>query len=169
MDCIVHQAPLSVGFSRREYLSGLCLLFQGIFPDAEIKPAPPVSPALASRFCTTSTTWEVPSWISMALNPVDAVLRKERGIRNTQKERSPQGGDRGWNDASAQQATSGIADRHEKPGEACVGFGFRASEDTNHADTLISDFWLPELWGNKFLLFQASMLWKFITTAALGN
>ena len=120
-------------------------------PKHRVKPAPTVSPALASSFFTTSTTWEAPSWIRGALSPMDGVLRKERGIQDTQKERPHQGGDRGWN-----EATSGIADRHQKPGEAWAGFCLRASEDTNRADTLISDSWPPELWGNKFLLFQAS-------------
>ena len=33
------QAPLSMGFSRQEYWSGLPFLFPGDFPDAGIKPA----------------------------------------------------------------------------------------------------------------------------------
>ena len=32
MDCIARQPPLSVGFPRQEYWSGLHFLLQGIFP-----------------------------------------------------------------------------------------------------------------------------------------
>ena len=51
------QAPLSMGFSRQEYWSGLCpppgdLLYLGI------RPASLTSPALVGGFFTTSTTWE---------------------------------------------------------------------------------------------------------------
>ena len=46
----VHQAPLSMGFSRQEYWSGLPFLSPGDLPKPGIKP---VSPALAGRFFTT--------------------------------------------------------------------------------------------------------------------
>ena len=45
-----HQAPLSMGFPRREYWSGLPFPSQGDLPDPEIKPK---SPALAGRFFPT--------------------------------------------------------------------------------------------------------------------
>ena len=45
-----HQAPLSIGFSRQEYLSGLPFLSAGDLPVPRIKP---ISPALASGFFTT--------------------------------------------------------------------------------------------------------------------
>ena len=51
------QAPLSMGFPRQEYWSGLSFLPPGDLPDPGIEPA---SPALAGRFFTTSTTSEVP-------------------------------------------------------------------------------------------------------------
>ena len=44
------QAPLSVGFSRQEYWSGLSFPSPGDLPDPGIKPT---SPALAGRFFTT--------------------------------------------------------------------------------------------------------------------
>ena len=47
---VVHQAPLSIGFSRQEYWSGLLLPSPGDVPDPGIKPASLMSPALASRF-----------------------------------------------------------------------------------------------------------------------
>ena len=52
---IAQQAPLSMGFSRQEYWSGLPFPPPGHLPDPEIEPA---SPALAGRFFTTSTNWE---------------------------------------------------------------------------------------------------------------
>ena len=51
---IAHQAPLSMGFSRQEYWSGLPFPTPGDFPDPGIKPKSPVSPALAGRFFTTA-------------------------------------------------------------------------------------------------------------------
>ena len=53
-----HQAPLSVGFSRREYWSGSPCPPLGDLPDPEIKPESLMFTALAGRFFTTSATWE---------------------------------------------------------------------------------------------------------------
>ena len=44
------QAPLSMGFSRQEYLSGLPFTLSGDLPDPGIEP---MSPALAGGFFTT--------------------------------------------------------------------------------------------------------------------
>ena len=52
------QAPLSMGFSRKEYWSGLPFSPPGDRPDTGIEPTSPVSPALAGGFSVTSTTWE---------------------------------------------------------------------------------------------------------------
>ena len=60
-DCdlvIVRQVPLSVGFYRQEYWSGLPCPPPGDLPNPGIKPTSLTSPALAGRFLTTSTTWE---------------------------------------------------------------------------------------------------------------
>ena len=57
---VAHQDPLSMGFSRQEYWSGLPCPPPGDLPDLGIKPTSLMSPALASRLFTTSTTWEVP-------------------------------------------------------------------------------------------------------------
>ena len=51
-------APLSMGFSRQEYWSGLPCSPPGDLPNPWIKPASLTSPALAGGFFTTSTTWE---------------------------------------------------------------------------------------------------------------
>ena len=55
---IAHQAPLSMGFSRREQWSGLPFPTPGDLPDPGIEPVSLMSPALACGFFTTSTTWE---------------------------------------------------------------------------------------------------------------
>ena len=52
------QTPLSVGFSRPEYCSGLPCPFPGVLPDPVIEPLSPVSPAFAGGFFATSATWE---------------------------------------------------------------------------------------------------------------
>ena len=50
---IATHAPLSLGFSRQEYWSGLPFTLPGDLPDSGIELASPVSPALAGRFFTT--------------------------------------------------------------------------------------------------------------------
>ena len=58
------QAPLSMGFCRHEYWSGLSFPSPGDRPNLGIKPASLTSPALDDRFFTTSATWEVHMYIS---------------------------------------------------------------------------------------------------------
>ena len=53
---VLHQAPLSMGFSRQEYWSGLPCLSPGDLPNRRMEPACLMSPALAGGFFTTSTT-----------------------------------------------------------------------------------------------------------------
>ena len=62
------QAPLSVGFSRQDYWSGLSCPLPGDVPDPGIKPASLLSPALAGELFTTHATWEAPSIILSPLN-----------------------------------------------------------------------------------------------------
>ena len=50
---VAHQAPLSMGFFRQEYWSGLPLLTPGDLPDQGIEPASLISPALAGKFFST--------------------------------------------------------------------------------------------------------------------
>ena len=57
---LARQVPLSVGFSRQEYCSGLPCPCPGDLPNPGIEPASLISPALAGRFFTTSATWEAP-------------------------------------------------------------------------------------------------------------
>ena len=55
---IARQAPLSMGFSRQEYWSGLPCPFPRDLPDPGTEPESLMSPALAGEFFITSTTWE---------------------------------------------------------------------------------------------------------------
>ena len=55
---IVHQAPLSMWFSRQEYWSGLPFPSPGDIPEPGIEPGSLTSPALAGGFFVTSATWE---------------------------------------------------------------------------------------------------------------
>ena len=56
---VAYQAPLSVGFSRKEYWSGLLYSSPGDLPDLGIELRSLKSPVLAGGFFfTTSTTWE---------------------------------------------------------------------------------------------------------------
>ena len=55
-----YQAPLSVGFSRQKYWSGLLCPPPGHLPNPGIEPTSLTSPALADWFFTTSTTWGAP-------------------------------------------------------------------------------------------------------------
>ena len=48
------QVPLFMGFSRREYRSGMPITSPGDLPDPGIEPLCLVSPALAGRFFTTA-------------------------------------------------------------------------------------------------------------------
>ena len=52
------QAPLSMGFSRQEYWSGLPFPAPGDLPNQGIKLTSLMSPALAGGFLTISATWE---------------------------------------------------------------------------------------------------------------
>ena len=57
---VARQAPLSTGFSKKEYWSGLPRTPPGHLPDPGIKPASLLCPALAGGFLTASTTWGAP-------------------------------------------------------------------------------------------------------------
>ena len=50
---MARQAPLSMGFPRQEYWSGLPFPPPGDLPDSGIQPPSPVSSALAGRLFTT--------------------------------------------------------------------------------------------------------------------
>ena len=58
---ITRQAPLSMGFPRQEYWSGLSFPSPGNLPDPRIKP---MSPALADRVFTTEPPGK-PQWCNV--------------------------------------------------------------------------------------------------------
>ena len=55
---VARQAPMCMGFSRREYWSGLPSPPPGDLPDLETELTSLMPPALAGGFFTTSTAWE---------------------------------------------------------------------------------------------------------------
>ena len=69
MDCVAHQAPLSMGFSRQEYWSGLPFLPPEDFPDTGIEPT---SPAMAGYSLL----------LSHLENPQQTYKSSQKGKRN---------------------------------------------------------------------------------------
>ena len=55
---VTYQAPLSMGFSRQEYWSGLQCSSPGDLPGPGIKPSSFIFAVLEGRFFTTITTWK---------------------------------------------------------------------------------------------------------------
>ena len=55
---VAYQAPLSVGFSRQEYWSGMPFPPSQDLPDPRIQPVSLKSPALSGRLFTTGAIWE---------------------------------------------------------------------------------------------------------------
>ena len=55
---VAYEAPLSMGFSRQEYCSGLLCPPPGDLPDPGIEPVSLTSPLLAGGFFITSAIWE---------------------------------------------------------------------------------------------------------------
>ena len=94
---VARWAPLSMGFSRQEYWSGLPCPPPVDLPDPGIKPMSFMSPALAGGFFTISATWEAqpllphsyriwslqPEWKSISLLST-ACSSNERGNRQAQ-------------------------------------------------------------------------------------
>ena len=57
---VARQAPLSMGFSRQEYWSGLPCSPPGDLPDPGIEPVSLTSSTLADEFITTRASWGAP-------------------------------------------------------------------------------------------------------------
>ena len=60
---VAHQAPMSMGFFKQEYWSGLSCPPPGDLPNPGMETTSLRSPALAGGFFTTSTTWEAHSFL----------------------------------------------------------------------------------------------------------
>ena len=58
---IARQAPLSMGFSKQEYWSGLPFPSPGDLPNPVIEPLSLMSPALTGGFFSASATREAPA------------------------------------------------------------------------------------------------------------
>ena len=56
---VAHEAPLSMGFSRQEYWSGLPFSPPGNLPNLGIEAVSLTSPAFADGFFTTGVIWKV--------------------------------------------------------------------------------------------------------------
>ena len=56
---VVRQAPLSMGFSRQEYWSGLPIPLPGDLSNQGVEPTSPASPILAGRFFTAESPWKL--------------------------------------------------------------------------------------------------------------
>ena len=72
---VARQAPLSTGFSRKEYWSGLPFPPPGDLPEPGIEPTSLMFPSLACGFFTTSATWKaqntyilMPNWLPTELS-----------------------------------------------------------------------------------------------------
>ena len=62
---VARQAPVSMGFSRQDYWSGLPFPSPGDPPNPGMEPTSLLSPSSAGGFFTASTTWEallIPKW-----------------------------------------------------------------------------------------------------------
>ena len=73
---VARQAPLSMGFSRQEYWTGLPCSPPGDLPDPGIKPVSLTSSTLAGEFITTRASWGAPlvlwlyySFLNHIVNP----------------------------------------------------------------------------------------------------
>ena len=80
---IACQAPLSMGFSRKEYWNGLPFPPQGYLHDPDIKLASIMFPALVGRFFTTSTTREPPKNIYVGFPGGSAIKNQPANARDT--------------------------------------------------------------------------------------
>ena len=70
---VARQAPLSMGFSRQEYWSGLPFSPPGNLPSPGIEPTLLTSPLLADGFFTTSASWEALSYVR-SLNNLEFIF-----------------------------------------------------------------------------------------------
>ena len=77
MDCSLSMDPLSMGFSRQEYRSGLPFPPPRDLPDPGIEPVSLVSPALAGRFFTTALPGKPQVYIKQLTNRIQCENREE--------------------------------------------------------------------------------------------
>ena len=157
-----HQPPLSMGFPRQEYWSGLPFFLQGIFPTQGSNPRllhwQAVSLTLLVSVTMTLFGKKVPadvlkirmSWgdhlgLGWAPNAMTSVEDKRDGeLRHRETQKRGLCGDKGTEGNVAQTK------ENQEPLEAGKDrkrFSWRGCR------AFISDFWAPELWENSYLLF----------------
>ena len=76
LQAVANQAPLSMGFSRQEYWSGLPFSPPGDLPKPGIESMPPVSPSLAGRFFTIEPPRK-PSHLVILLYPKNHLIQRK--------------------------------------------------------------------------------------------
>ena len=91
---VAHHAPMSMGFSKQEYWSGLPCPPPGDLPNPAIKPTSLMPPALAGGFFTISTAWKahyLPKsaqihvhWVSDAVKPSHPLLSPSHALSLSQ-------------------------------------------------------------------------------------
>ena len=80
LQTVARQAPPSMGFSRKEYWSGLPCPPPGDLPDPGIEPSSLVSPALTGGFFTTGTAWAAHSGIYSAIKKDEILPHATTGM-----------------------------------------------------------------------------------------
>ena len=85
---IAHQVPLSVGFPRQEYWSGLPFSTPGDLPDPAIEPESLVSPALAGRFFATMPPGKPGNDIGKLINKVSCPMFLAQRMQEWRKPKS---------------------------------------------------------------------------------
>ena len=73
---VARQAPLSMGFPREEYCSGLPFPSPGDLPNAGTEPESLISPDFTGGFFTTSTTWKAPAICLLVVKSSSAWLKE---------------------------------------------------------------------------------------------
>ena len=80
LQTVACQAPPSMGFSRKEYWSGLPCPPPGDLPDPGIELSSLVSPALTGRFFTTRATWAAHRGIYSAIKKDEILPHARTGM-----------------------------------------------------------------------------------------
>ena len=118
MDCRVHQTSLSMGFSRREYWSGLPFPPPVDLPNLGIKTESPLDPVLAGRFFTTEATRELYTHTHTHTHP--HILFKDMELNELMLDELNVGGKTG---RAKIVASDTVALRRLKEGEEPAGAG----------------------------------------------
>ena len=156
------QAPLSMGFSRQEYLSGLPFPSPGDLPDSGIEPASPVSLALQASSLPLSPCY---SRMDPESNRTDLLMkwglwRHTRTRRDAACEHNHEGRSDALCTSQKRPTMASKSPEARREGWNKI-FLPQCSDGSKDANTLTSDSWPPELSYNSFLLF-ISPRWCFL-------